>query len=88
MNHNVSKVDEVLKRLGVIEAAASDIRSQVSAIVAVLPHLATRSDLRGDVGSVRSEMHRVEASLIRWIVGAQTASVAMASAIAWVIAKS
>lgn len=55
-------MDEILKRLGAIESSVSEIRVQVSAIAAVMPHLATMADvaelrveMRSESGSVRSE---------------------------------
>ncbi len=78
-----SRMDDILRKLAAVETAVSDIRSQVSAILAVLTHMATKSELNG----LRSDLHAMEASLIKWIVGTSIASVAVASAIASVIAK-
>lgn len=76
-------MDGILQRLCIVEAAVSDIRSQVSATTAVLPHLATKADL----SALKSEVHSVEASLVKWIVGTAIASAAVASAAASVVAK-
>ena len=38
-------MDEVLKRLGAVESTVSEIRTQVSAIAATLPYLATKADV-------------------------------------------
>ena len=94
-------MDDLLKRIGALESGVSDIRAQVSAITAVLPHLATKADLgalrgemgtlrgemRGEIGSLRGEMHSIESALIKWIVGTAIASVAAASGISAVIAR-
>ena len=94
-------MDDLLKRIGALESGVSDIRAQLSAVVAVLPHLATKADLtkeigalrgeigavRGEVGGLRGEMHSIESALIKWIVGTAIASVAAASGIATAIAR-
>ena len=94
-------MDDLLKRIGALESGVSDIRAQVSAVTAVLPHLATKADLtreigalrgevgavRGEVGTLRGEMHSMESALIKWIVGTAIASVAAASGIAAAIAR-
>ena len=56
-------VDDILKRLGNVEGHVSELRSQVSGIVAVLPHLATkadvadlRTDMKADVAGLRADM--------------------------------
>jgi hypothetical protein len=53
-------VEDVLKRLGAVEL---DMKTQLSALAAVMPHLATKSDigdlkaeLSSSVGSLRAEM--------------------------------
>lgn len=51
-------MDDVLKRLGNVESAVSEVRAQVSGLTAIAPHLATKSDVM-----------QVESSLIKWIVG-------------------
>ena len=60
-------MDDLLKRIGALESGVSDIRAQLSAVIAVLPHLATKADLtreigapRGEVGAARGEMHSME----------------------------
>ena len=49
-------MDDLLKRIGALESGVSDIRAQVSAVTAVLPHLATKADLTREVGALREEM--------------------------------
>ena len=80
-------MDDLLKRIGALESGVSDIRAQVSAVTAVLPHLATKADLTKEVGTLRGEMHSMESALIKWIVGTAIASVAAASGIAAAIAR-
>jgi len=62
-------VEDILKRLGSVEAGVSELKSQVSGILAVLPHLATKADVadvrtevagvRIEVGGVRTEVAEV-----------------------------
>src|SRR5882757_1409402 len=52
-------VEDILKRLGNVETHVSELRSQVSAISAIIPHLATKADvadLRTEVGQVKSAL--------------------------------
>ena len=51
-------MDDVLKRLSSVENSVSDIRAQVSGLIATAAHLATKTDVS-----------RVEGSLIKWLVG-------------------
>jgi len=50
-------VDDILKRLGTVESAVSEIREKVSGIVATIPHLATKADVNA-----------LEAAMIKWII--------------------
>jgi phage-related minor tail protein len=52
-------VEDILKRLGNVETHVSELRSQVSAISAIIPHLATKAD----VADVRIEVGQVKADL-------------------------
>ena len=57
-------MDEVLKRLGVVETAVSETKAQVAAIAATLPHLATKDDVRSvrvEVEEVRTEVRAIAA---------------------------
>jgi len=52
-------VEDILKRLGNVETHVSELRSQVSAISAIIPHLATKADvadLRTEVGQVKADL--------------------------------
>ena len=64
-------VEDILKRLGNVETHVSELRSQVSAISAIMPHLATKADLGA-----------VETAIIKWIVATVLASAALAFTIA------
>jgi hypothetical protein len=63
-------VDDILRRLGVVESAVGEIRGDVHAIKAVLPHLATKAEvealgarLNSVEGSLKTEIKSVEGSL-------------------------
>jgi hypothetical protein len=71
-------VDDILKRLGNVETHVSELRSQVSAILEIIPHLATKAD----VADVKVDVAAVETVIIKWIVAAVLASAALAFAIA------
>jgi hypothetical protein len=71
-------MDDILKRLGLVESSVTDIRAQVSAITAVTPHLATKAD----VSSLRADMNSMETSIIKWIIGTTITSAALAFTIA------
>ena len=38
-------VEDILRRLGNVETHVSELKSQVSAILAIIPHLATKADI-------------------------------------------
>ena len=78
-------VEDILKRLGNVETHVSELRSQVSAILAIIPHLATKADVadvRAAVGQVKADVAAVETAIIKWIVATVLASAALAFAIA------
>jgi len=52
-------VEDILKRLDSVEASVSELKSQVSAILAVIPHLATKAD----VMDVRASLANLRASV-------------------------
>ena len=82
-------MDEFLRRLSVVESSVAVIRADVSAINAVLPHLATQarlSEVEGSLGvkistlegSVTARINTVEGSLtarINTVEGAVTARI-------------
>lgn len=64
-------MDDILRRLGAVEATVGDLRTDVGAIKAVMPHLATRADISS-----------LETKVIRWLVGTLIAATSMAFTIA------
>jgi hypothetical protein len=86
-------MDDVLRRLSVVESSVAVIRADVTAIGAVLPHLATQSrlsEVEGSLtakiasaeGSLNTKISALEASLIRWVVGTGIAVGSLAFAVA------
>jgi hypothetical protein len=69
-------LDDILKRLGVVEQGLAELRTQVSAILALIPHLATKADValiphlatKADVEAVRCELATMQATIIKWYV--------------------
>jgi hypothetical protein len=52
-------VEDILKRLGNVETDVSELKSTTSAILATIPHLATKADVadvRSAVAELRAEM--------------------------------
>jgi len=64
-------MDDVLKRLSSFENSVSDIRAQVSGLIATAAHLATKTDVS-----------QVESSLIKWLVGTLLAEAVLTFTIA------
>ena len=64
-------MDDVLRRLGTVETDISAMKADISAIKAVLPHLATKADVSD-----------VKTSIIQWIVATTIAVAALAFSIA------
>jgi len=71
-------VDDILKRLGNVETLVSELRSQVSAILAIIPHLATKAD----VADAKADVAALETVIKKWIVATVLASAALAFTIA------
>jgi hypothetical protein len=71
-------VEDILKRLGNVETHVSELRTQVSAILAIIPHLATKTD----VADVSADVAALETAIIKWIVATVLASAALAFTIA------
>ena len=67
-------VEDILRRLGNVETHVSELRSQVSAILAIIPHLATKAD----IADVKADLAAVETAIIKWIVATVLASAALA----------
>jgi len=53
-------VDEVFKRLGVIETTVTDLRLQVIAITTLLPNLATKAELASSKAEIKEDIHSVQ----------------------------
>ena len=75
-------VEDILKRLGNVETHVSELRVQVSAILAVIPHLATKADVTAAVGQLKADMAGMETAIIKWIIATTLASAALAFTIA------
>jgi hypothetical protein len=63
-------MDEILKRLGAVESAVSEIRSHVSGIAAMIPLLATKADVSAG-----------ENAMIKWTVSTLIATTGLTIAI-------
>lgn len=79
-------MDDILKRLHTVETTVSDIRTDVSGLKTMMPHLATKADLAEVKGSLKADIAALESSLIKWIVGTALAVAALAFAIARFVA--
>jgi hypothetical protein len=82
-------MEDILKRLGTVETNVLELKSQLSAILAIIPHLATKADvadLRTDVAQLRGDMSAgiagLEARIIKWIVATLLTSTGLAFTIA------
>lgn len=78
-------MDDILRRLSVVETSVAEIRADVSAIKAILPHLASKADvadMKADIAAVRGDIHALETRIIKWIIGTVMTSAALAFAIA------
>lgn len=82
-------MEDILKRLGAVETNVSELKSQVSGILAILPHLATKADVADvgtDVAQLKGEMWAaisgLETRIIKWIVATLLTSTGLAFTIA------
>ena len=71
-------MEGMLKRMGNVETTVPELKSQVSVILAVVPHLATKAD----VMDVRAYVATVETTIIKWIVATTLATGGLAFTIA------
>ena len=71
-------VEDILKRLGNVETLVSELKAQVSAILAIIPHLATKTD----VADLKADMAAMETAIIKWIIATVLASAGLAFTIA------
>jgi hypothetical protein len=56
-------VEDILKRLGNVETGVSELRSEVSAVLAIIPHLATKAD----VADVRAAVVEARADVLEQV---------------------
>ena len=89
-------MEDILKRLGNLETNGYEMKSQVSAILAIIPHLATKADLmasvaelresladvRTSVADVRTSVAAVETKIIKWFIATTLATGGLAFTIA------
>ncbi len=75
-------MEDILKRLGNVETNASEMKSQVSGIVAIVPHLTTKADLMASVADFRASVATVETAIIKWIIATTLATGGLAFALA------
>jgi hypothetical protein len=80
-------VDDILKRLGNVETAVSQIRTQVGAISATMPHLATAASVSQISAMIphlatKADMASMESAIIKWIMATTLATAALAFTIA------
>jgi hypothetical protein len=82
-------VEDILRRLGVIESSIGEmrneigaLRTEVGAITSVLPHLATKAELCRVEGSLKAEINSLETRIIKWLIGTVIASTSLAFVIA------
>lgn len=82
-------MDDVMKRLGVLERDMSDLKVQVGSIAAQLPHLATKGEIgdlkamiSAEIGDLRAAISEAKTSIVQWMVGTTIAAAGIAFAIA------
>lgn len=88
-------MDDVLRRLGSLEKDVSVIKTDVGAIIALIPHLATKADValiphlatKAEVALIphlatKADVSDAVTSVIKWIVGTTIAVAALAFSIA------
>jgi hypothetical protein len=78
-------VDDILKRLGVLESSVAALVGDVREIKGILPFLATKADVecvRTEVEKVRTDVAEAVSSMIKWCVGTAVALVTVSFSIA------
>lgn len=75
-------MDDIFKRLGLIEVSVTSVRSEVgvvrselSSVLAIIPHLATKADLQG----LEARMAAMETRITKWLVGTLLTCMTVAS---------
>ncbi|MGB6487637.1 MAG: hypothetical protein WBE91_12200 [Steroidobacteraceae bacterium] len=71
-------MDDLMRRLGAVETDISGMKADMSAIKAVIPHLATKAD----VSDAKALIGDAKTSIIQWVVGTTIAAAGVAFAIA------
>lgn len=64
------RVDEMSRRLGNIESDVAELKADVRAISAIIPHLATRAE----IAELRTEIASMETTIIKWIIATMLAT--------------
>ena len=76
-------MDDVLRRLGLLEKDVSAIKTDVGAIIALIPHLATKADVALiPYMATKADVSDAITSIVKWIVGTTIAVAALAFSIA------
>jgi hypothetical protein len=83
-------MDDVLRRLGLLERDVSVIKTEVAAISAQLPNMATKADVaqlsymatKADVALLKGDVSDAKTSIIQWVVGTLIAVAALVFSIA------
>lgn len=87
-------MEDVLRRLGSLEADVSTIKTELGAVVVQLPRLATKADVaqlaaqlphmatKADIAQTKADISDAKTSIIQWMVGTMTAVAAVAFTIA------
>lgn len=82
-------MDEVMKRLGVLERDMSDLKVQVGSIASQLPHLATKAEIgdlkamtSAEIGDLKAAISDAKTSIVQWVVGTTIAAAGIAFAVA------
>ncbi len=60
-----------------LEGSPQDISSRLTAIEAIIPHLATKAD----VADLRTDIEKTQSTLIKWFIGTWLASMTIIAAI-------
>ena len=80
-------MDDILKRLGNVEASVAEVKIQVGAILAFVPHLATAASVSAISAVIphlatKADVLSMETTIIKWIIATVLTSVGVAFAIA------
>jgi hypothetical protein len=69
-------MDDLLTRVGRLEATLGTVRADVAALKATVPQLATK----GDLGEFKALIASTQSSIIQWLVGTALACAGLAFA--------